>query len=107
MHREGVLGRYYSPDIREIKLGRMWWADCVTRTGKIKNVRNLRYSLFREVTHRRLVVTDVSGQHIGPIFKDCSLKKSSICCPETSVADYQSMLRNLPEERITHTAPEV
>jgi hypothetical protein len=35
----------------------MWWADRVTRTGEIKNVHNLRYSLFREVTHRRLVVS--------------------------------------------------
>ena len=58
LHREGMLSWYYSPDIiREIKLGRMWLADCAIRAGEIKNVHNLRCSFFREVTQRRLVVS--------------------------------------------------
>jgi len=35
-----------------------------------ENIHFLRSSLFRDVTQRILVFTDVSGQHIGPIFKD-------------------------------------
>ena len=30
------------------------------------------------------------------------LKMGSICCPETSVTNYQSTLRNIPEERSSH-----
>ena len=56
-------------------------------------------------------VTDVSGQPIGPIFKDQAvqffssswtvlhLKVVPIGCPETLVTNYQSMLRKIPEER--------
>ena len=29
----------------------------------------MKYSLFWDVTQRRLVVIDVSGQSVGPIFK--------------------------------------
>jgi hypothetical protein len=41
----------------------------------------------------RLVVTDVLGQPIGPIFK------GPIVRPETSVANHHSTLRNIPAER--------
>jgi hypothetical protein len=51
------------------------------------------------------LVTDVSGQVIGPINKVQGtarlLKTGQIDCPETSVTNYQSMLRNIPEERIS------
>ena len=50
--------------------------------------------------------TDVSGQHINPIFKgqgiqeEClSLKMGSIVCLETSVNNYKSRLCNTSEER--------
>jgi len=33
---------------------------------------------------------------MGPILK------GPICCPETSVTEYQCTLRNIPEERISH-----
>jgi hypothetical protein len=55
-----------------------------------------------------LAVTDVSGQSSGSIFKGhavklkwttCSLNMEPIRCPETSVIDYQSTLRNISEER--------
>jgi hypothetical protein len=56
-------------------------------------------------------VTEVSGQSIGPIFKDQAvqffsspwtvlhLKVVPISCPETSVTNYESMLRKIPEKR--------
>ena len=56
---------------------------------------------------RSLVVTDVSGQPIGHAFKgdapsDClAVENGPICCPEMTVTT-----RKLPEERISHTAPE-
>jgi len=77
----------------------------------------LRYSFFWDVSQRRLV-TDVSGRHMGPIFKGQEVQESAlrsitevyclaawpfemgpIGCPETSMISYQSMLRNIPEER--------
>jgi len=52
---------------------------------------------------RLVVVTDVSGQPvIGPIFKSQAawhLKMLSVGCPETSVANSQSTLRNIPQEQ--------
>ena len=55
---------------------------------------------------------DVSGQHIGPIFKCQEIQKESriffldflplkigpICCSETSGRNYHYTLRNVPEE---------
>jgi hypothetical protein len=35
----------------------------------------MRHSLFRDVTQRRLVVTDVSVQPIGPIFKGQAIQE--------------------------------
>jgi hypothetical protein len=46
----------------------------------------------------RLLVTDVSGQPLGPIFKH-NLENETDNLPETSVTEYQSTLRNIPEER--------
>ena len=50
---------------------------------------------------RRLVVTDFSVQHIIPKFKGQAwpFKMVLLGCPETSVFNYQSKLRNVPEER--------
>ena len=51
------------------------------------------------------LITDVSGQPIGPIFKNRSiiryvtLNTGPIICPETSVTKYQSSPRNVAEER--------
>ena len=68
-----------------------------------------RYAFFWDITQRRVVIfTDVSGQPIGPIFKDQEIqeeKKDFLTledgndCPETSVKNYHSTLRNIPEER--------
>jgi hypothetical protein len=55
-------------------------------------------------------VTDVAAQHISPIFKSqvvlsssslkaWPLKMSPVGIPETLVPDYQSTLRDIPEER--------
>jgi hypothetical protein len=52
-----------------------------------------------------LVVTDVSRQPIGPIFKGPEVQeedRGSIGCPETLVNNYQSTPRNIPEERRSH-----
>ena len=65
-------------------------------------------SLFWDITQRNLVVTDVSGQRIGPIFQWSltvwPLKMGTISCPETLVTNYQCALRNIPEERRSHDA---
>ena len=55
----------------------------------------MRYSLFWDVTRRSFLVTGVSGQPIGLTFKG----------PETSVTEYQSTLRNIPEERKCNAYP--
>jgi hypothetical protein len=65
-------------------------------------------SPFWDVTQRRLVVTDVSGQRIGPTFQwsltAWPLKMGAKRCPETLVTNYQYALRNIPEERRSHNA---
>ena len=43
----------------------------------------------------RLVVTDVSGQPIGPMFKG---QRGPLGCPETSAPIYQSAPRNIPRK---------
>jgi hypothetical protein len=70
----------------------------------------MRSSLSYDVTPRILEVTDVSGQPTGPIFK-CqaaqghsswtagSLSMVLRVYTGTSVTNYQSTLRNIPEER--------
>jgi hypothetical protein len=51
------------------------------------------------------LVTDVSEQLIASIFEGQAVKSAwlleleTIGCPETSVSKYQSMFRNIPEER--------
>jgi hypothetical protein len=55
--------------------------------------RNVSTELPRYITQRRVVI-DVSGQPIGPT--------GPIGCPETSVKDYHSTLRNIAEERRSH-----
>jgi len=59
-----------------------------------------------DITQRIVVITDVSGQHISPIFK-CQeiqelLKMGPIRFSETSVSNYLHTLRNIPEERRSH-----
>ena len=71
-------------------------------------------SLFRDVTQRGLVFTDVSGRPVGPTFKvetvHCCwiarhLTIGPIACPETSVTNYRCTLRNIPEERRADAVP--
>jgi hypothetical protein len=68
------------------------WASCDI---KIK----LRFSPFWDVTQRKLVVTDISGQPIGPVFKGQTAQEQSWTawpyfnmgptdCSETSVTNY-------------------
>jgi hypothetical protein len=53
----------------------------------------MRTALFWAITQRAVVIpTDVSGQHIGNIFKG----------QETSVRNRQYTLRRSPEERGSH-----
>jgi len=63
-------------------------------------------SLFWVATQRILVVTDVSRQPIGRIFKGQAhtwiLKTEPRVFLETSVTNYQSILRNIPEEGRYH-----
>jgi len=53
----------------------------------------MRSSILWDVTQRILVVTDVSVPPNGQALK------GPIGCPETLVINYQSSLRNIPEER--------
>jgi len=60
-----------------------------------------------------LVVTDVSGQPVGDIFKRQAVFLISLTfqmgprgCPETSGINHQSTLRKFPEVRISHTKVE-
>jgi hypothetical protein len=46
------------------------------------------------------LIADISGQPVSSTA--CSLKMGSIGCTETAVNNYQSTLRNVPEERIFH-----
>jgi len=55
----------------------------------------IKLPFFRNVTQRGTVVTDISGQNIGPIF----LQMGPTGCPETSVNSYHSTLRETPVER--------
>jgi uncharacterized membrane protein len=58
------------------------------------------FSIFWYVSHSRLVVADVSVHHKGFLFKrPWQLNMGPIGCHETSVANYQSSLRNIPEDQ--------
>jgi len=62
----------------------------------------MRPPLFWDVTQCRLVIADVSGQSIGPIFKGqavIALEDGADRFRETSVINYQSTMRNIPEEQ--------
>jgi len=50
-----------------------------------------------------VVITDVSGQPIGPIFKYQPYRMGPIGCPETSAMNYHYLPRGTPEERISHS----
>jgi hypothetical protein len=52
----------------------------------------LRSSLFWDVTQHRMVVTDFSGQPIGPTFKGQAFQSRNI-------SNYHSTLRNTTQER--------
>jgi hypothetical protein len=69
-------------------------------------------ALFWDMTWRSvLIVTDVSGQRIGPIFKgqevlsfsdSWPMKMGPIRCPETSVNSNHTTPRNIPEKCRSH-----
>jgi hypothetical protein len=66
----------------------------------------IRSMLVWGITQRRMEITDVSGQRIGPIF-NCQmasrpLKMGPIRCPEMLVRDHHPTLYNTPEERKSH-----
>jgi hypothetical protein len=67
----------------------------------------IRTAFLWVVTQRVVVITDVSGQPISPIFKgiltledgtDNPLKMGETYCPETSVRNYHYSLRDNPQE---------
>ena len=64
--------------------------------------------LFFDFTQRRWIVTEVSGQPLGPIFnvRARTLEMGPRGCLETLVINYKSTQRNMPEERRTHAAAE-
>jgi len=73
----------------------------------------MRSSFFWDVTQLWLVITDVSGQPVGPIFNGqatqeeyLTLEIRPIVCPETSATNYQFTLRNVTEELRSHNAAE-
>jgi len=66
-------------------------------------LRDFRLPRWWNATHRRLVVSDVSGQPIGPTFRG-SLKVGPKVCPETSVTNYQPAVRNIPDQRRSRRA---
>ena len=51
---------------------------------------------------RALVVTDVSGQHTGPIFKGQAVLECGTGRLSRNVRNYQYTLRNNGEERRSH-----
>ena len=59
----------------------------------------MRHSLFWDVPQRSSVVTDVSGQAIGPIFR--GQLKDQTDRFSLNVGNYQSRLLNVPLERIS------
>jgi len=66
----------------------------------------MRPSRFLDLTQRRLVVEDVSGQPIGPIFKAQAVEEERLALEDgrdrlsrKSVTNYPSTLRNVTEER--------
>ena len=65
-------------------------------------------SLFSDVTQRTLVFADVSGQPVGPIFKDYLDHEDGIGRSFRNVGKYQYTLCNIREERRScYTATEV
>jgi len=58
---------------------------------------SMRYSLFCDVTqHRLTLVTDVSGQDVGPIFKDPAIQEDCLTDRlSRNVGIYQSTSRNI------------
>ena len=59
--------------------------------------------LFWDVTHRSLVSIDISGKSIGSIFKGPAVGPTG--CPETSVTNNHSALRNITKEQRSHLQP--
>jgi hypothetical protein len=54
------------------------------------------------------LVTDVATQPVGPMFEGqaVQVRVGLIGLLETSITDYESKLRNVPEERRSHIAAE-
>jgi len=73
------------------------------RSNVVWALRDFRPPRWWNATQRRLVVNDVSGQHIGPTFKG-SLKVGPKVCPETSVTNYQPAVRNIPDHQRSRRA---
>jgi hypothetical protein len=59
-------------------------------------------------SHERLeecqAAVQIRGQAVNEVLRwSLPLKKGTIRCPETSGTNYQSTLRNIPEERRSHS----
>jgi hypothetical protein len=63
----------------------------------------MRSALFWDITQRRMVILYRRFGTTYPSF--LLLKLGPIGCPETSVKDYHSTLRNIPEERGSQRSP--
>jgi hypothetical protein len=59
----------------------------------------MRSWLFWDVTQCILIVTDVSGQAVGPIFKGQAILEDGNDTFYRNFGNYESTLRNIPEER--------
>ena len=65
----------------------------------------MRSTFFWDVTQRGLVVTDVSGKHIGPVFKGQAVRKEWVTLENGSdmlsrnVYNHRSTLHNIPQDR--------
>jgi len=53
-----------------------------------------KHLLLWDVTQQRLVVSGVLRKPSGPVFRG---QARPLCCPETSVTNYQCTLRNIPK----------
>jgi hypothetical protein len=65
-------------------------AQIIARVFLSRRFRAFRSSPFWDITQSRLVVTDVSGQPIGPILKNQAVQEESLFISQQSTADPSS-----------------
>jgi hypothetical protein len=90
----------YIREIKHLTVTCFVYRPFCLRFGKYKYCEKVRRALFGDITQRRVVIL---YRRFGTIYRfHWSLKMGRIRCPETSVKDYQSTLRKIPEERRFH-----